>query len=77
MVSTAKTQGNPFTQKPDCKTCLTRSCVMNGLDNCPVTSCNTFRLVNCGFCATNDCPFVGTINSPVLDCSSFQFLGAN
>ena len=52
MVGTVTTQEPEISQKADCKNCLTRSCPMNGLDNSPVTSCSTFRLVNCAFCAT-------------------------
>ena len=76
MVTTVATTESLIAQKADCKSCLTRSCPMNGMGDSPVTSCNTFRQANCAFCAVKECSLNGTINSPVLNCSSFKLLGA-
>jgi hypothetical protein len=76
MVTTVETKESLIAHKANCLTCLTRSCPMNGVEDFPVTLCNTFRQANCAFCAVKECPLNGTINSPVLDCSSFKLLGA-
>lgn len=76
MTTTVETRESGILQKADCQSCLTRSCPMNGLDDSPVTLCNTFRQANCAFCSVQECPLNGTINSPVLNCNSFKLLGA-